>query len=102
MFEFPVTRFSMPLCGLVCSALVGCASQPTQIDRQFGVASKDAFSRQQIIPDAALSTPVLRTSDGSAMKSAIDRYHKSFEILPVPVNIFNIGVGTPMVASPQR
>jgi hypothetical protein len=102
MLDKTMNRISLTLCLFLCLKLVGCASDPSQTDRQFGLASRDIFNRQQSIADTASLAPSVRTSDGGAMKSAIDRYQKSFETLPVPVNIFNIGVGTPMVGTPQR
>jgi hypothetical protein len=102
MLDKTMNRITLTLCLFVCFKLMGCASDPSQTDRQFGLASRDMFNRQQSITDTASLAPSVRTSDGGAMKSAIDRYQKSFETPPVPVNIFNIGVGTPMVGTPQR
>ena len=38
-------------------------------------------------------------SEGVIGKSAIDRYHRSYELPPPPTNVYNIGVGTPMTAA---
>ena len=102
MFDISLTRLSLIALSVPCGALLGCANQPTQVDLQFGMASKVAYLGQQAVPDAAHLPAAARTSDGGTMKSAIDRYQKSFETLPLPINIFNIGVGTPMPTSPQR
>ena len=97
-----MNRISLTICLFLCLKWVGCASDPSQTDRQFGLASRDFFNRQQSSLDTASLVPTVRTTDGGAMKSAIDRYQKSFDTPPVPVNIFNIGVGTPMVGTQQR
>lgn len=102
MFDITLIRFSLIALSVSCGALFGCASQPTQVDLQFGMASKVAFLGQQAVPDTAHLSAAARTVDGLTMKSAIDRYQKSFETLPLPINIFNIGVGTPMPSSSQR
>jgi hypothetical protein len=84
-------------------ALFGCSHTPvTEVDRQFGTMSKVAFMEQRAPINAARISTTPHATDGGAMKSAVDRYHKSFETLPTPINIFNIGVGTPTMNAPQR
>lgn len=87
---------------ILLQLIAGCTSQPTAIDRQFGQSMQN-IKAQQAVHTALTATaypPIV--SDGTIGKAAIDRYHKSYEVLPPPVNIFNIGVGTPVAGQPIR
>jgi ABC-type glycerol-3-phosphate transport system substrate-binding protein len=44
-------------------------------------------------PNTPLSGQAAAFTDGQAAKAAVDRYQKSFEVPPLPTNVFNIGVG---------
>jgi hypothetical protein len=81
--------------------LTGCAQTPGNTDLQFGNASKRAFMGQVSVQKNPNSGQTLHPTDSVAMKSSIDRYHRSFETLPAPVNIFNIGVGS-AASTPTR
>lgn len=84
------------------TALSACASSIWTTDAQFGQSVRQAQQAQTIDPDAALSKPAETGTDGAIAKAAIDRYQKSFETLPPPVNVLNIGVGTGMSTSGTR
>ncbi len=76
----------------------GCANYPQQspslVDENFGQAVNRARARQVVDPNASLVQREPRGIDGQAAKSAIDRYQKSFDVPPPPINVMNIGVGT--------
>lgn len=80
--------------GLAAALSAGCAVQPTAVDAQFGQAVTGARAAQVIDPDApSRGRPQLK-ADGQSAKSAIDRYQKSFDAPPAPVNVLNIGIGS--------
>ena len=105
MWKFENTLRTTALHGLVgCSvlALSACASSIWTPDAQWGQAVRQAQKVQTIDPDAALRQPAESGTDGAIAKAAIDRYQKSFETLPPPVNVLNIGVGTGLGTSGVR
>lgn len=80
------------LCGMLL--LAGCANRtPTQVDQKFGEAVNTAKAQQIINPDGPRNTDPVKGIDGKAADATVDRYHKSFESPPPPVNVFTIGVG---------
>jgi hypothetical protein len=80
----------------VLQVLAGCADQPTLIDQQFGVSLQTIKAQQAVHPYGTETSYPPLVSEGVIGKSAIDRYHRSFEQPLQQPNIFNIGVGTPM------
>lgn len=72
----------------------GCVSYPSAVDANFGQAVRRAQAQQVIDPDAASRPRPAAGADGQAAKSSIDRYQKSFDVPPAPVNVLNIGVGS--------
>jgi len=102
-FENSMRTVARPVC-VLCAALAlsACASSIWTSEAQFGQAVRQAQKVQTIDPDAALSKPAEPGTDGSIAKAAIDRYQKSFETLPPPVNVLNIGVGTGLGTSGVR
>ncbi|WP_048440731.1 hypothetical protein [Caenimonas sp. SL110] len=82
------------LLGAASVLAAGCAVPTTAVDANFGQALIGARAAQVVDPDApSRARPALR-SDGQAAKSAIDRYQKSFDVPPPPVNVLNIGIGS--------
>lgn len=79
---------------IVIAALAagGCAVYPSAVDRNFGAAVTSAKALQKANP-GSVGTPVAIGLDGSAARSAVEVYHKSFEAPPAPQNVLNIGVG---------
>jgi len=75
-------------------ALSACSHYPSSIDEQFGQSQRKTLVLQTANPDAPLSINTLAPSDGQSTKAAVDRYQKSFEVLPPTSNVFNIGVGS--------
>lgn len=71
-----------------------CSHYPSPIDERFGQSQRQAVELQTVNPDAPLATNSLAPSDGASAKAALDRYQKSFEVLPPASNVFNIGVGS--------
>lgn len=72
----------------------GCAMQPTATDARFGQALTGARAAQVIDLDAPSRNRPVTGADGQAAKSSIDRYQRSFDAPPAPVNVFNIGIGS--------
>ena len=73
--------------------LGGCASQKTNLDEHFGEAVNTAKAQQTINPDASRDTDPVAGIDGQAAQAVMERYHKTFQSPPPPVNVFTIGVG---------
>jgi hypothetical protein len=66
----------------------------TLTDQTFGDAVRAAQAQQTLNPKASQNLMVPQGMDGHAAKSTVDRYEKSFELPPPPVNVYTIGVGT--------
>jgi hypothetical protein len=72
----------------------GCSAPRTAVDNRFGQALTNARAAQVVDPDAPSRARAPALTDGQASKSAIDRYQKSFDAPPAPVNVLNIGIGS--------
>lgn len=87
-----------PAVCILAAVLCGCAEQPTAIDRTFGQSIHRIQIEQSIHPhDVPPAYPPL-VSDAVSGKAAIERYYKSYETPPPSGNVFNIGVGAPVMA----
>lgn len=84
---------SLCACLLVVLSASGCANMPYADAPQWGQSVRQAFAAQTLNPDAAQKNRPSPASDGVVMKSAMDRYHSSFDKPPAPVNVMNIGLG---------
>ncbi len=87
-------RTNSVFCFCACLALSACSHDPSAIDQHFGSSVRDAVQRQTANPRPPPPPQFTFTSDGQSAKSAIDRYQKSFDVIPPPANVFNIGVGS--------
>ena len=85
---------SIPLAALAAALCAGCACQPLNVDQRFGSAVLGAKSAQVADPAAAARRPGAGGADGKALAASVERYEKSFEVPPPPVNVLNIGVGS--------
>ena len=74
-------------------ALAGCATPPSPVDEQFGLALQEAVTQQTVHPQALDPQDAPLGMDGQAVRSGIDRYQKSFETLPATANVFTSGAG---------
>lgn len=74
--------------------LAGCVPRSTVVDQHFGEAVNAAKAQQTLNPDASRNRDPASGLDGQAANATIDRYHKSYETPPAPVNVFTIGVGS--------
>jgi hypothetical protein len=74
--------------------LAGCAARAPVLDQHFGEAVNTAKAQQTVNPDASLDRDPVAGLDGPAADATIDRYHKSYETPPQPVNVFTIGIGS--------
>lgn len=79
---------------LLVAAASGCSTSPTLVDENFGQAVLRARAQQVVDPDAPSRRREPLGIDGQAAKAAVDRYEKSFENPPAPINVLNIGIGT--------
>jgi hypothetical protein len=73
--------------------LAGCVTRTPVLDQHFGEAVNTAKAQQTINPDASRDRDPVAGLDGQAADATIDRYHKSYETPPPPVNVFTIGIG---------
>ena len=78
----------------VLMLLNACSNYPSAIDDNFGASVRHLVVTQTANPDAPLRLTTPAQTDGQSVKSSIDSYQKSFEVLPPPANVFNIGVGS--------
>ena len=74
--------------------MTGCAPTTPRVDQHFGEAVNTAKAQQTINPDASRNTDPVAGLDGQAAKSTIDRYQKTYQTPPPPINVFTIGVGS--------
>lgn len=86
-------KLAMTTLCLTALLAAGCAENRYREEEGFGDAVRAAKARQIINPDASRNTARPDGMDGASAKSTIDRYEKSFESPPAPVNVFTIGVG---------
>lgn len=77
----------------IAALLAGCAARTPVLDRHFGEAVNTAKAQQTVNPDASRDPDPVAGLDGPAADATIDRYHKSYETPPQPVNVFTIGIG---------
>ncbi|MGB9128253.1 MAG: hypothetical protein WCB97_01255 [Thiobacillus sp.] len=73
--------------------LAGCVTRAPVVDQHFGEAVNMAKAQQTVNPDASRDQDPVAGLDGQAANAVIDRYHKSYETPPQPVNVFTIGIG---------
>jgi len=85
-------KFAIACVGLVASLVAGCAENRYREEEGFGDAVRAAKARQIINPDASRNTARPDGLDGTSAKATIERYQKSYESPPPPVNVFTIGV----------
>lgn len=89
------------LCTGAC-LMLGCADQPTAVDREFGKSMHSTQQAQSIHQRNAAPVYPPLVSDAVSGKAAIERYYKSFESPPPPGNVLNIGVGTSLMTPAAR
>ena len=85
------------LCFLMVGAamlLNACSNYPSAIDDNFGASVRHLVKTQIANPDALIGPTIPAKTDGQSVKTSIDSYQKSFEVLPPSANVFNIGVGS--------
>lgn len=79
--------------GTAALILGGCAHPQYATDEAFGDSVRAAQAQQTLNQDASRNTAPMTGLDGAAAKATVDRYQKSYETPPAPVNVFTIGVG---------
>jgi type IV pilus biogenesis protein CpaD/CtpE len=78
----------------IAMAMGACSHTPSTVDDNFGFSVRQLVKTQIANPHAPTNTTSPAPSDGQSAKSAIDRYQQSFDSIPLPTNVFNIGVGS--------
>lgn len=81
-------KFLMACAVMLLSA---CSNYPSTVDENFGASLRQTVIVQTANPDAPLHTDTLAPSDGQSAKSAVDRYQKSFDVLPPPPMCSTLG-----------
>jgi starvation-inducible outer membrane lipoprotein len=81
---------------MTCAVMLlnACSNYPSAIDDNFGASVRHLVNTQTAKPEAPARPTTQAQTDGQSVKSSIDSYQKSFEVLPPPANVFNIGVGS--------
>ncbi len=91
-------KFASPSawCVVLSASMAACSPIPlVNPDVRGPVAVRKVWVDQSVNPQAALQARPLALGHGAIAKATIDRYQKSFESPPPPINVLNIGVGTP-------
>lgn len=105
----PLQTLSGGCLALLCLMLSACDTAPTQVDRHFGLAVRQAQTQQTHTPPpmgcvragqgagCAMHPPRHPSpgTDGVSAQSAIERYQESFLTPPPPTPVFNLGVSAP-------
>lgn len=84
-----------PLAACTLLALAGCASESISLDRHLGESLRQAQDQQAVYPPGTWPASRPQSTDGVASVHAIERYQQSYAKPQPPVNVMNIGVGTP-------
>jgi hypothetical protein len=74
-------------------ALTACVPRSYEVDPQFGEAVRESRSMQIVNPEG-IPPSGYQGLDGAAANAVMDRYVRTFQAPPPPVNVMNIGVGT--------
>ena len=90
---------NLPIASIVMTLLTctGCRALPTttpQWDSRFGDATRTAFARQVLDPDAASRHGTVNGIDGASAAAIQQRYRKSFAEKPEAAPAFTIGLGS--------
>lgn len=75
------------------AALGACAPAETRTDLAFGDTVRAAVAAQTLHPQASRNMAPPTGLEGHAARATVDRYEKSFESPPAPLNVFTIGMG---------
>ena len=87
--------FPLYVAGLLSVLLTACASESPVLDAHWGHSLSQAQARQSAYPGPRQATAKQIETDAVTSSLGIVRYQKSFETPPPPVNVLNLGVGTP-------
>jgi len=61
-----------------CLVLAGCAHEASYADREYGMATMDAFDRQVVHKDYAYANEPVEGMDGLHAEPTMEMYHDSF------------------------
>ncbi len=98
----PARQAALCLAWLSSALLAACASDTPVLDAHWGKSLQAAQTRQSIHPEGSLPERGPIDTSGAVTRAGLDRYQQSFEKPPVPVNVLNLGVGTPPAAAGAR
>lgn len=81
--------------------LSACVSESPALDARWGQSLSQAQAQQTANADArnAQRSPI--ETDGEIARLGIARMHRAYENPPPPMNVLNLGVGTPVGSGPQ-
>jgi hypothetical protein len=79
---------------LAVTLCCGCSHYSSRIDDQFGQAVRLSILMQISNRNAPEDRQLASTTDAQVVKSAIDRYQKSFDVLPPTTSVLNFGIGS--------
>ena len=86
---------------IACALLSACAGYPVA-DEPWATSVRQVRTLQALHPQGLGPDVGPVPGDGVVAHHAVQRMHQSFETLPPPVNVLNIGVGTGARGAPAR
>lgn len=98
----PARQAALCLALLGSTLLAACASDTPVLDAHWGQSLQAAQTRQSVHPEGSLPERGPIDTSGAVARAGLDRYQQSFEKPPAPVNVLNLGVGTPPTAGGVR
>lgn len=84
---------ALALTGLATLWMVGCAN-PTAVDRNFGMAVRQAQTRQTLDPNAASQPRPQADTDAATVRASIVRYEKTYATPPSSAMGLELGLGS--------
>jgi hypothetical protein len=78
---------------VLCGILTGCTSPTPAFDARFGESVRNLAVQQTLHPQATLTNRdrIPEGLEGRPARETIERYHRSFESAPQPIQNFMIG-----------
>jgi hypothetical protein len=84
---------SAAVLAVLCGALSGCTSPTPAFDARFGESVRQLSAQQTLHPQATLTNRdrIPEGLEGRPARETIERYHRSFESAPQPIQNIMIG-----------
>ena len=80
---------------LALGLLSACVNESPLLDAHWSQSLTQARVRQTAYPSASATERGPIETDGNIARLGIERMHQSYENPPPPVNVHNLGMGTP-------